>query len=274
MSFCDIRRMDLQPPPPLPVDPPESFLQISAPFGALDESVSSTRYHYENDRRGEEPFVIIQRTTSGSGECHWDGRDWSVPPEHAFVCLVPERSSYYYPAESTEPWRFSWLNFYGPLAILLYEALRKTYGPIISLPTRSTPHVCFRDLVAGTQERTSRDPFDTSLASFAFLTEWKRFLDQPCPQTADAVDAVIRICHARFRERLGIKELADQAGISREHLTRIFSERIGISPARYLRNLRTKAALEMRQSTDSSWAETALRCGFPSIKALRHALAE
>lgn len=256
------------------LESPDDLLDISASFGVSDETTSSTRYRYENDQRGGEPFVIIQRTISGSGECHWNGRYWNVPPEHAFICLIPETSSYYFPSEATEPWRFSWLNFYGPLALLLCEALRKAHGPVLPLPSRSTAHGCFRDLVAGAQKRTPRDASDVSLASFAFLTEWKRLLDHPQTQTTDAVDTVIRICHARFRERLGIKELADHAGLSREHLTRLFSERVGTSPARYLRNLRTDAAREMRQSTDTSWAETALRCGFPSVKTLRHALAE
>lgn len=256
------------------LESPDDFLTISASFGVSDETTSSTRYHYENDQRGDEPFVIIQRTISGSGECHWNGRYWNVPPEHAFICLVPETSSYYFSSEATKPWRFSWLNFYGPLALLLCDALRKARGPVLPLPSRSTAHACFRDLVAGAEARTPQDTSAVSLASFTFLTEWKRLLDQPQGQTSDVIDTVIRICQARFRERLGIKEIADQANLSREHLTRIFSERVGISPARYLRNLRADAAREMRRSTDTSWPETALRCGFPSVKALRHALAE
>lgn len=253
---------------------PDDLLHISALFGEPEEIVSSPRYHYKNDQRGDEPFVIIQRTISGSGECHWNGRCWKVPPEHAFICLVPETSSYHYPAEATEPWRFSWLNFYGPLALILCESLREARGPVLPLPSRSPAQARFLDLVTGAHARSPRDPSDVSLASFAFLIEWKRLLDHPHAQTTDAVETVMRICNARFRERLGIKELADQAGLSREHLTRIFSHRIGISPARYLRNLRANAAREMRQFNDTSWAETALRCGFSSVKALRHALAE
>lgn len=86
------------------------------------------------------------------------------------------------------------------------------------------------------------------------------------------MEAVARICRARFREPLGIKELAAHAGLSREHLTRIFTERTGISPARHLRQLRVAAAREMLDHSGMTLKETALRCGFPSAKSLQHAL--
>jgi AraC-like DNA-binding protein len=158
---------------------PDLAMTMSAPFGQLKDSAFSSRYHYENDQRGNDSFVIIQRTTTGRGICRWQERDLSVPPETAFICLVP-----------------------------------------------------------------------------------------------DPVEAVIHICRTRFREHLGIKEIADQAGLSREHLTRIFTARMGTSPARYLRNHRVDAAREMRRFSDATWTETALRCGFPSVKALRSALSD
>lgn len=252
----------------------KSLLSISAPYGESESSAASTRYRYDNAQRGEEPFVIIQRTISGDGLCRWRDRDWAVPPEHAFICLVPEASSYCYPPEAEAPWHFSWLNFYGPLPVMLCAALREERGPVLPLPSRSKAQSLFSHLVAASQQRPPRDPADISLASFAFLTEWKRLLDRPEAQTTDPVDAFIQICRTRFREGLGIKELADQTGWSREHLTRTFTDRMKISPARYLRKLRTEAARDMQQFSDVSWTETALRCGFPSVKALRRALAD
>lgn len=263
------------PPVPAPASPPlESLLTISIPFGEAEASATSSRYVYNNAQRGPERFVIIQRTHSGWGRCRWKKKSWDVSPGQAFLCLVPESSSYGYPATAKEPWRFSWLNLYGPLAVILCTALREEHGPVLPLPDRSTAQRCFQDLITGAQQRLPRDPADASLAAFTFLTEWKRLLDHPDTRNTDPVDAVIHICRTRFRERLGIKELADQAGLSREHLTRIFSARVGLSPARYLRHLRTNAAREMRQLTGASWTETALRCGFPSVKSLRRALSE
>ena len=100
--------------------------------------------------------------------------------------------------------------------------------------------------------------------------EWKRVLDRPAGR--DPVETAKRICHTRYREPVAIKELALQTGLSREHLTRLFTEKVGSSPARYLRELRLEAVREFVATSSGTMKEAALRCGFPSAKALRRAL--
>ncbi len=248
-------------------------LTISTIFGCLSETVSSPRYHWRSDRRGKQQFVIIQQTLSGHGLMEWENQTWEVPEGNAFICLVPERSAYRFPPDATEPWRFSWLNFYGSLAQTLCRTLRTTYGPILPLPPRSEPGLAFRALTAQAARRSPRDVCDMTQACFHFLIEWKRLLDRPQSRSSDPVETVRRICQSRFREPLGIKELAAQAGMTREHLTRIFTERTGTSPARYLRGLRVQAARGLlRHVPEITYKEAALRCGFPSVKALHRAL--
>lgn len=251
---------------------PPSALTISIPFGNTDEAATSTRYHWASDQRGSDSFVIIQRTRSGTGAFRWQGRVWEVPAGHAFVCFVPEPSAYFFPDEAKEPWRFSWLNFYGPLAASLCQALRGEHGPVLPMPERSTVTAEFHKLARQAEERAVLDPCDATIGAVTFLMEWKRLLDHPLPRLRDPVETVVRICRARFREPLGIKELAAHTGLSREHLTRTFTERMGISPARHLRDLRVAAAREMLDDAGSTLKETALRCGFPSAKSLQHAL--
>ena len=238
----------------------------------MDDGAYLPRYHWDSNVRGEGCFVIIQYTHSGRGAFRWEGRVWDVPPGHAFICVVPERSAYYFPDDASEPWKFAWLNFYGELANSLCRALRNAYGPVLALPPRSVAAAKFFELTANAEKRLSLDPCDVTLAAFSFLMEWKRLLDHPQTRGIDPVEMVMGICKARFREPLCIKELAAQTGITREHLTRIFTERTGISPARHLRQLRVAAAREMLASPGTPLKEVALRCGFPSVKAMQLAL--
>lgn len=247
-------------------------LIISTPFGRCTELVNSSRYHWKNDRRGDQQFVIIQQTLSGTGSFILSGKTHAVPTGYAFICLVPEPSAYRFPDASPTPWKFSWLNFYGLLALQLFRHLRDTYGSVLPLPSRSVPGAAFHALVARAEQRLARDPHDATLASLNFLVEWKRLLDHPQMRPADSVALVKRICQTRFREPLGIKELAAQTGLSREHLTRIFTDRTGTSPARYLREIRTHAARKLLQHRSVTLKEAAMRCGFPSTKALHRAL--
>ncbi len=253
-----------------------SSLLISAPFGNRHETVQTTRYHFDNLQRGEAAFVILQRTTEGEGCFAWEGQVHRVPPGHLFIAIVPEASAYYYPAEATRPWSFQWLNFYGPLAIVLMRDFRAAFGPVVPLPENSAPGNLFAKLTGTLKERRFADPYDRSLLCYSLVVEWTRFLSAPLQRKSDPIEVAMSVAAARFREPLGVKELAALSGLTREHFTRLFTTRVGTSPATYLRSLRLEAAHEMLQTaaTPPNLREIAMRCGFPSVRSLRHALEE
>jgi len=250
----------------------DSELTIAIPLGNPDAVAQKQRYRYDCEHRKDGQFVIIQQTHSGQGALRWRGREWSVPPGHAFVCLVPERFKYYYPKGSREPWRFAWICVYGSLARFLCQALRNAHGPVLPLPLGSTLSKEFLGFATSARNRIFREPHAITFAATAFFLNWKRLLDRPGNSAADPVETVMRTCQARFREPLGIKELAALAGISREHLTRVFSQRTGVSPARYLRQIRLTAALEILNTSRATQKEAAYRSGFSSIQALQRAI--
>jgi AraC-like DNA-binding protein len=64
-----------------------------------------------------------------------------------------------------------------------------------------------------------------------------------------------------IRRSGGISTAAVQLGLSRRHLHRLFDERLGVSPARYLRLARFAAALP-RLHTTAGLAEVAACCGY------------
>jgi AraC family transcriptional regulator of arabinose operon len=255
------------------LSPADDFLHISLPFGCEEQRVQSPRYHWNNRERPGDQFVIIQRTLSGSGVFVWEGRTFPVPENHAFIATIPEDSSYFYPPDSRTPWRLSWLNFYGPLAIALCRELRRQFGPVLPLPPRSPAGSAFAKLVRQGMSRAPADPHDTSLACYAFLMEWARQLGRTGDIGPDPVETAVRICRSRFREPLGVKELAAEAGVSREHFTRLFSQKTGLPPALFLRELRLDAAEAMMKNGGVALKEAALRCGFASPRALSRALA-
>lgn len=250
-------------PHPLPL--------MSAPFGQRKQRINSTRYHWDNSTRHGD-YVILQRTISGYGILQLEGQDYEVPAGHAFIAIAPEPSAYFYPQGAGQPWEVTWLNFYGKLSVQLCGDIRRRFGPVLPLDEHSAAGIAFEALVTQREQRVVQDPLDASLAIYRFLMEWIRELTAPSRKALDPVEIVTHICQARFREPIGTKELAAEAGLSREHLTRLFSERKGLSPGRYLRGLRVRAAREMMATGRAPLQEVALRCGFPSIRALNRAL--
>lgn len=250
-----------------------SSLLISAPFGYRHETVQTTRYHFDNAQRGDSPFVILQRTLEGEGAFEWEGKVHPVPSGQLFIAIVPEASAYYYPAEATRPWRFQWLNFYGTMAISLMRDFRAMFGPVVPLPENSTAGNLFARLAATLEERRFADSYERSLLCYSLVMEWARLLSAPTEGRSDPVEVALAVAAARFREPLGVKELAASTGLTREHFTRLFTRRTGVSPAAHLRSLRLEAAREMlKTAAMPNLRDVAMRCGFPSVRSLRHAM--
>lgn len=251
---------------------PSPFL-ISVPFAEERETANSTRYLWDSRYRGEEPFVIFQWTLKGNGEFTIDGKTWPLNPEEVFIAIPPEESVYAFPKQATEPWTYGWLNLYGAFGVSLARAFRDAFGPVVPLPLHSSAAAMFRRLLEEATQRKFADGYQASADFYAFLMEWTRQLTHPAQAGRDCVETAQAICQSRFREPLGIKELAAETGLTREHLSRLFSARTGVSPGRYLRQLRVNAARQMLKERNLLLKEVALRCGFPSVRSLQQALA-
>lgn len=70
--------------------------------------------------------------------------------------------------------------------------------------------------------------------------------------------------HHNFRHPCDLLSLAAVAGVTREHLNVAFRKHLGLTPIRYLWNVRTENAIKMVQSTDLNLAAVAERCGYKS----------
>ena len=84
------------------------------------------------------------------------------------------------------------------------------------------------------------------------------------PREAGSVD--IRGLAASVLEQHGrtpVEALAEHAGVSRQYLTRLFRERVGLSPKRYARLARFQAALGYAGGTSRiDWSRVAARVGY------------
>jgi AraC-like DNA-binding protein len=217
--------------------------------------------------------VILQWTLEGEGMLEMEGACHPVGKGNAFLIIIPEDSKYYFPKQARQPWQVGWLNFYGPLSLSIFRRLREIFGPVIPLPADSAAGAMAVHLAEVANAHAFTNPHEASAAGYAFIMEWLRQLSDPILQRGDPVQTALALCAARFREPLGVKELAAQTGLSREHFTRLFTERAGQSPARHLRGLRVEAAHQMMRRGNQPLKEVALRCGFPSVRSLRQALA-
>ncbi len=68
-----------------------------------------------------------------------------------------------------------------------------------------------------------------------------------------------------------VSAMARRAGVSARHVTRLFSEEAGTTPARYVEQVRLEAARVLLETGDDSMAVVARRTGFGSPESMRRA---
>lgn len=247
---------------------PARGIELTVPYLQRKQTVSNSRYRWSCWDRGKNPFVILQWTLSGEGIFEGKRGRLRVPADHAFIAVVPERSTYYYPPEQREPWVFSWLNFYGSVACDVFLKLQTEFGPVIPLASRGAAAASLRRLLAKGARSESSDRFQTSLQAYAFVLEWWREASLPTGSPEDRLARALRFSREHFREPLGVKELAGEAGMSREHFSRIFTEWTGETPSGCLQRLRMNEATIFIRDTDLPLREIAMRSGFYSERHL------
>ncbi|HTG70697.1 MAG TPA: helix-turn-helix transcriptional regulator, partial [Candidatus Udaeobacter sp.] len=79
------------------------------------------------------------------------------------------------------------------------------------------------------------------------------------------IDGVIAFIHQHIYEPLPLSRLAGFAGYSTYHFTRIFKERIGISPLYYVSSLRLQKAKDLLLHTNLSVRDVGLEIGQQSL---------
>ena len=73
------------------------------------------------------------------------------------------------------------------------------------------------------------------------------------------------LADARYREPLGVDDMAHAAGLSRAHFSREFRAAFGESPHTYLLTRRMERAAALLRNTDRSVAEICLDVGLQSV---------
>jgi AraC family transcriptional regulator len=76
---------------------------------------------------------------------------------------------------------------------------------------------------------------------------------------------VIEFMSVHYGEQLTLERLAAEAGISKYHFTRLFREKVGQTPYRFLSEIRLETAAKMLVTTDLRVGEIASLCGHETV---------
>jgi AraC-like DNA-binding protein len=266
-----------------PEEGPAWWTPMNAYFGSLETRSDPAHYHWDGMKRlgrRDRPLVFFQFTIAGHGQFELYGKPpQPVPPGASFFAVVPSRHRYYLPADSPG-WTFGWIGIYHPYLIRRIAKQVELTGPVLATPAGCPLIALAIRLVSGAFRKDFRDRFAVELALFEFTIAYERLaqeLKHPESERERLLGEVRNRVVDGGSRLLNVDVLAAERGMSRSRYSRFFRERTGLTPARFMADVRIQEAARLLTATRLSLEDIAQRCGFASrnhfgkvFRAFRH----
>lgn len=235
------------------------------PIVVGQETRHSVDYRFDGRTRRDIPHVIFQYTLTGQGVFRDEHGAHRIPPGRGFLCESRDaHTAYYYPANATMPWQFIHMAIIGDAAFLMARDLIARFGHLFEIPPE---HAVIRRLLAfGIHHQagcimTADEGLKLSWDLFSALYNSRQ---SPLVDRSDQglVRQVHDFIHADPTKQFTISELAKRLHMSREHLSRVFKQKTGLTPHQYQLAARMLTACSLLKAEGLSIKEVATRLGY------------
>ncbi len=187
-----------------------------------------------------------------SGDIRFGSRDLLV--------MLPNQKIFY-EADKGSEWTSWWTGVYGPLVGQFLEMLGVTAdNPIIHIKNSFKMELLLQSIYEASFDDTPAGK--TKCISLIFEMFSFLFENSNTSSREDLVDDVINIIKHNYEQRIGVGDIAEMLHINPCYLSRIFKEKVGVSPKEYLLTYKVNRAKELFERTDLGVAEVSRSVGF------------
>lgn len=223
--------------------------------------VDSHQYLWDNQKRKDE-LCLIQYCISGEGALEVDGILYKILPGQAFIIDIPGKSSYYLPSHSS-CWEVLYLEFSKECLPLIRKIYRHT-GPVLEI----SPQSGLAKRMLGIHKKALANELHTffenaKIAHNLWMDLTAYALSLPCAKTSKIDKVKAYIDQNYYMSDLSLDLLADYAGMSKYYLCKKFHKKYGISPGKYLKELRISQSCRLLTTkTDYTISDIARMVGY------------
>lgn len=237
---------------------------------SLQRVPAGRAYFYANPSRGPRDSVVVQITLAGHIEYRDAAGTQRVEPGHMLLFSHDEASSYgrYGDLSRWGAYACAWVSLRGAGLGEHWSLVRRRYGSVIRLPEADRLLLEMRDLLHLAGPRVSTPATDMARAVHDFVM---RLIDHAHQSRSERQSPVERAVEQMMRQpdlALSLKQVADRHGCSREHLTRLFTQRTGTSPGKFVAQSRVRRAMALLLDSDLPVNVVAQQAGFRSTHTL------
>ena len=225
---------------------------------------TDSSYAWDGRARGQTPFTVLQHTVAGAGNLLYERRRYRLLPGDTMLCVVPHNHRYW--VEDGGRWEFFWLSITGQEAVRVHRLILAATGPVFRLKPETIEHLAGLSLrlIDGEGEAPGAASAIAYEAAMTLYDEVFRSHGGGWPESRESsMRAVLDYVRANLEKPLAVADLAEIAGLSRAHFSRMFALSEGLPPAEFvLAERMRRAARLLAGAAGQPVKEIAGMCGF------------
>jgi len=219
---------------------------------------------YVTEREDYNTMLLVY-TLDGKGYLKYRGEKYCLEKGEGF--LIDCTECHYYASDAQDLWEFKWIHFNGCESKSYFERIYGNSGPVFRLFPDSIIPKNVADIHKMIREGNEKIDIIGSCLIVEILTELllkSSHEGQELSEIPSSVKEAIAKMENSFNQDIDLDTLAQNVGVSKYHLSRLFKKHTGYSPYEYLLNYRLSQAKSLLKSTDLSICEIARWVGFDS----------
>lgn len=212
------------------------------------------------------PFTVVRKKgrkdyhilliDSGKCELLHKGKSYTLTRGNLAVYAPNEEQKYSFYAGCSS----LWCHFNGSLVEELFHSCNLTSGVYLLNPNKEI----FESYSTLIQRFHQFDKLTLANASLLeliyYISNASKALEQS--RNSDIITKVLTYINVNYNKQLTLDELSEKVGYSKSRFSHIFLDIVGMSPIKYMNDIRLKNSCELLHSTNLTIAEIAQSCGF------------
>ncbi|HAT4283656.1 TPA: AraC family transcriptional regulator [Clostridium perfringens] len=227
----------------------------------IEQGIPGLGYNYEVLKN-----AVIHYVTKGYGTFKFNAKVYNLKKGDIFILLKGMQVEYV--ASIDDPWEYYWIGFSGSNANEYLNRTSITNSCVANCEENSKiPQIILNMCeISKTYNPSKSDDIlllkELYSLLYALIEEFPKPFEYKDKELHTYIQDALNFINSNYMHSITVQEIADYVNLSRSYLYKMFIKNLGISPQRYLINLRMYKATLLLKSTKLPIGEVASSVGY------------
>ena len=227
----------------------------------IEQGIPGLGYNYEVLKN-----AVIHYVTKGYGTFKFNGKVYNLKKGDIFILLKGMQVEYV--ASIDDPWEYYWIGFSGSNANEYLNRTSITNSCVANCKENSKiPQIILNMCeISKTYNPSKSDDIlllkELYSLLYALIEEFPKPFEYKDKELHTYIQDALNFINSNYMHSITVQEIADYVNLSRSYLYKMFIKNLGISPQRYLINLRMYKATLLLKGTKLPIGEVASSVGY------------